>query len=135
MGTYRLDARAEWRNGKETGKQENIPIIEAITGVNGNGSSTESARTLDDMKSIFERASGAGALRLILKFAWANMYFKANRTFDLLALGVTDGAGRLVGTATGKDMKVTTVSPVQGTSNGQVVIDLHDSDGFSFARS
>lgn len=134
MGTYRLDARAEWRNGgKDVQKQENIPLLEAVTGAGGTGTSSESATRLEDVKAVFDRASGAGAITFVLVWPYAHKFFPNGRGLDLLSIGVYDKSGRMVGTATGKDLKVIRLAP-EG-NKGKAVIDLHDSDGFSFARS
>ncbi len=134
MGSFRLEARAEWRANGNQGSQSNIPLDAVVTGATANGFSSNDAKTPGEMIRLFDMADGAAALTVLLKAPYAHMYFPTNRALDFISIGVHDArTDKIVVTATGKDIKVLHSAP-NSDGAGQVVLDLHG-DGISASKA
>ncbi len=136
MGSFRLEARAEWRSDGKAGSQANIPLDAVSSGSGPKGFSSDEAKSTADMIRLFDMADGAQALTVTLKWPYAHKFFPTDRSIDFLSIGVHESqSDKIVVTASGKDLRVAHSSPGENGA-GKVVLDLHgSSDGITATKA
>ncbi len=86
---FNYDVRVEWRANGKTDHKDGIALGGIVAGAATNGASTEKARSVPEMRKVFDAANQARAIIVFIRLD-AKPFFPSKRVFDFLAVAIHD---------------------------------------------